>query len=73
MKEYNVEYPNGVGRGSYIVLGGPLNVGLRHLDESVLTSIPERFSGGRMEGENKTFNGRVVRQPQVARNTDNSS
>lgn len=73
MKEYSGEYPRGVNRGPRRVLGGPSNVTLRHMDESVVTSIPKRFTGGRIEGADNRFNGELVRKPQIAQNTDNSS
>lgn len=74
MRERSAEHPNGVDRGPRRVFAkGLRNVALRHIDESIVTSIPGRFTGGRIESTDNRFNGRLVWEPQAAQNTDNSS
>jgi|GEM_PF-5386752 len=74
MKEYSAAHPNGEEKGSRRVIAkGIRGVGSRYMDESIITSIPGRFTGGRIEGTDVSFNGRLVWKPKAAQNTNNSS
>ena len=74
MKEYSAAHPNGVDKVSRVVLTkGPFKRVARYMDESIITTIPARFTGGFIEGSNMSFNQRLVWKPKAEQMPDNFS